>query len=203
MIMKELIDLIRPSSVIQLRSSNAYFRHTMPDIDRQWSLTAPLCSLFRQMHHLPMSSLHDQYDYHLLFTPVRQHNPHGKSSLTRQSCLWAYFSQLETKDFRMKALIDYSDRVEIFSFEQLAIGLLHRQIEVKHFLQVLNASIVALCRIPTEMVNLVHSSPAKKRKGSNLLAVKGNDETLAGVMNNSNDYLLFRAHRSRDRCFPF
>ena len=158
--MKELIDLIRPDFVIQLRSSNPYFRHIMPNIDSQWSSSAPISKPYREIHHIPMSSLYDQYEYHLMLTPVRQHNQHGKSSLTRQACLWSYFSQIEMKQLVMRPLIDYSDRVVIFNFQRIAIGILHKKVQAKYLLQVLNASIVALCRVAQDMVCQLMFSPS-------------------------------------------
>lgn len=156
--MKELIDLIKPDVLLQLRSSNPYFRHTMPDIDPQWSMNAPLSKSYRQMHNLPLKSLFDQYEYQILLTPVRQHNQHGKSSLTRQACLWSYFSQIETKQMIMRPLIDYIDRVEKFQFQHISVGLLHRQVEPKYLLQVLNASMITLCRVKQDMVRYVYFS---------------------------------------------
>lgn len=151
-IMKELIDLIKPHVVVQLRSSNPSFRHTMPDIDSQWSSTGPKSSEYRQLHHIDAQQSYSNFDYHLLLTPVRQHSQ-GKSSLTRQSCLWSYFSQLESSNqLILKPLIDYSNQIESFSFNQIAIGLVHKQIQPKYFLQVLNGSIVALGRIRQDMV---------------------------------------------------
>ena len=150
--MKELIDLIRPTNVIQLRSTNPYFRHSMPDLDPQWSRSASLAKHFREIHHLPLESLYHHYEYHLFVTPVRQSNQQGKSRFTRQMSLWSYFSPLNRNEFSFKSFIDCSNRIEIFSFQQISIGILHRQIQVKYFLQVLNASIVALCRIRPDMV---------------------------------------------------
>ena len=172
--MKELLDLIRPTTVVQLRSTNPYFRHPMPDLDPQWSRSAPHWRPFRELHHLPLESLHEQYDYHLFVTPVRQHNQQGKSRLTRQMSLWAYFSQLNPGGLLFRPLIDHSHRMEIFSFQHISIGILHRQIRVKYFLQVLNASIVALGRIRPDLVRRFFSF------GSNLRP--GNDDITAGVM---------------------
>lgn len=150
-IMKELIDLIKPTVLVQLRSSSPHFRHTMPDIDAQWSIAAPISNLFRETNMIPLGSSYNEYDYNLLTTPVRQHN-HGKSNLTRQACLWSYFSQLEKNQLIMKPLIDYTDHIETLKFDKIGIGILHRQIEPKYLLQVLNASIVALCRVKHDMV---------------------------------------------------
>ena len=149
--MKELIDLIKPNILVQLRSSSPHFRHIMPDITPQWSLNAPISNNYRQMNNIPLNNYYDKYDYKLLFTPVRQHSQ-GKASLTRQACLWSYFSQIENKQLIIKPLIDYIHQIEIFSFEKIGIGLLHRQIEPKYLLQVFNASIVALCRVKHDTV---------------------------------------------------
>jgi hypothetical protein len=150
-VMKELIDLIKPNILVQLRSSNPNFRHIMPDITPQWSINAPISNEYRQKSRIPLNFYYDEYDYKLLLTPVRQHSQ-GKSSLTRQACLWSYFSQIETKQLIIKPLIDYIDHIQILSFEKIGIGLLHRQIEPKYLLQVLNGSIVALCRVKHDMV---------------------------------------------------
>ncbi|CAF1249619.1 unnamed protein product [Rotaria sordida] len=154
-IMKELIDLIKPTILIQLRSSSPYFRHTMPDINPQWSINASISNIYRQTNKIPLSYSYNEYDYNLLLTPIRQHN-NGKSNLTRQACLWSYFSQIETKQLIIKPLIDYINYIEILKFEKIGIGLLHRQIEPKYLLQVLNGSIIALCRIKHDM--LYHTS---------------------------------------------
>ncbi|CAF4036751.1 unnamed protein product [Rotaria sp. Silwood2] len=154
-IMKELIDLLQPTILIQLRSSSPHFRHIMPDINPQWSINAPISNIYRQTNKISLNYSYNKYDYNLLLTPVRQHN-YGKSNLTRQACLWSYFSQLEIKQLIMKPLIDYIDHIEILQFEKIGIGLLHRQIEPKYLLQVLNGSIVALCRIRNDM--LCHTS---------------------------------------------
>jgi len=149
--MKELIDLIKPNIVVQLRSSSPHFRHIMPEINSQWSINAPVSNLYRQINKIPLNSFYNQYDSYLLLTPVRNHN-HGKSNLTRQACLWSYFSQIETKQLILKPLIDYNDYIQILSFEKIGIGLLHRQIEPKYLLEVLNGSIIALCRVKYDMV---------------------------------------------------
>jgi hypothetical protein len=52
----------------------------------------------------------------------------------------------------MKPLIDYINHIHILSFENIGIGLLHKQIQPKYFLEVLNGSIVALCRVKHDMV---------------------------------------------------
>lgn len=155
--MKELIDLIKPHIVVQLRSSNPSFRHTMPDIDNQWSIKGPISNEYRQLNHIDFNESYSKYDYYLLLTPVRQH-AQGKSSLTRQTCLWSYFSQLESNQLILKPLIDYTNSIQIFSFHQISIGLLHKQIQPKYFLQVLNGSIVALCKIRQDMVKIEFSS---------------------------------------------
>lgn len=149
--MKELIDLIKPNVLVQLRSSSPHFRHIMPDINPQWIINAPRSDIYRQTNKIPLNSFYNEYDYKLLLTPVRQHS-HGKANLTRQACIWSYFSQLETKQLILKPLIDYIDHVQILLFEKIGIGLLHRQIEPKYFLQVLNGSIIALCKVKHEMV---------------------------------------------------
>ena len=153
-VMKELIDLIQPDILVQLRSSSPNFRHIMPDITAQWSFNAPISPEYRQKNGIPLTFSHDVYDYQLLLTPVRQHSQ-GKSSFTRQACLWSYFSQLESKQLIVKPLIDYLDHIQIFAFEKIGVGLLHRQVEPKYFLQVLNGSIVALCRVQRDMVRRV------------------------------------------------
>lgn len=150
-IIKELIDLIQPNLLLQLRSSNPHFRHIMPDISPQWSFNAPICQSYREKFGIPLNSSHHQYDYQLLLTPVRQHSQ-GKSSLTRQACLWSYFCQLERKQLILKPLIDYLDQTQNLSFDKIGVGLLHRQIQPKYLLQVLNGSIIALCRVKHEMV---------------------------------------------------
>lgn len=152
--MKELIDLIKPNILVQLRSSNPHFRHIMPDLTPEWSLNAPISIEYRHLNKILLDFSYNNYEYNLLLTPIRQHSQ-GKSSLTRQACLWSYFSQIETKQLIMKSLIDYVDHIEIFKFEKIAIGLLHRQIQPKYLLQVLNCSIVALCRVRHDMVKLV------------------------------------------------
>jgi hypothetical protein len=149
--MKELIDLIKPNILIQLRSSSPHFRHIMPDINPQWSINAPISNLYRQINKIPLNYSYNEYDYYLLLTQIRQHNQ-GKSNLTRQSCLWSYFSQLETKQLIIKPLIDYINQIQILQFDRIGIGLLHRQIQPKYLLEVLNGSIVALCRVKHEMV---------------------------------------------------
>jgi hypothetical protein len=149
--MKELIDLIKPNILIQLRSSNPHFRHVMPDINPQWSINAPISNLYRQTNRIPLNCSYNKYDYHLFLTPVRQHGQ-GKSNLTRQACLWSYFSQLETKQLVIKPLIDYINHIQILQFDKIGIGLLNKQIEPKYLLQVLNGSIVALCRVKHDMV---------------------------------------------------
>jgi len=171
--MKELIDLIKPNILVQLRSSNPHFRHIMPDINPQWSKTASISNLYRQINKIPLNDFYNEYDSYLLLTPVRQHSQ-GKSNLTRQACLWSYFSQLETKQLILKPLIDYIDHIQILQFEKIGIGLLHRQIQPKYFLQVLNGSIVALCRVKHDMVILYISLydsilQNKKNNSSNLL----------------------------------
>jgi hypothetical protein len=150
-IIKELIDLIKPNILVQLRSSSPHFRHIMPDINPQWSINAPISTNYRQMNRIPLNSSYNQYDYHLFLTPVRHHNQ-GKSNLTRQSCLWSYFCQLENKQSLIKPLIDYINHIQILPFDKIGIGLLHKQIEPKYLLQVLNGSIVALCRVKHDMV---------------------------------------------------
>ncbi|CAF4980769.1 unnamed protein product, partial [Rotaria sp. Silwood1] len=154
-IMKELIDLIKPTNLIQLRSSSPYFRHIMPDINPQWSLNASISNIYRQINNISLNYSYNNYDYNLLLTPIRQYN-YKKSNLTRQSCIWSYFSQIETKQLILKPLIDYINYIEILQFEKIGIGLLHRQIEAKYLLQVLNGSIVALCKVNHTM--LYHTS---------------------------------------------
>lgn len=149
--MKELIDLIKPNILLQLRSSNPHFRHTMPDITPQWSLSGPISTEYRHLNRISLDFSYNSYEYNLLLTPVRQHSQ-GKSSLTRQACLWSYFSQIETKQLIMKPFIDYLNHIEIFKFEKIGIGLLHQQIQPKYLLEVLNSSIVALCRVTHDMV---------------------------------------------------
>jgi hypothetical protein len=151
--MKELIDLIKPNIVIQLRSSSPNFRHIMPDINHQWSLNASISNQYRQINKIPFNFSYNEYDYYLLLTPIRQHSQ-GKSSLTRQACLWSYFSQIETKQLIIKPLIDYINYIHILQFDKIGIGLLHKQIQPKYLLQVLNGSIVALCRVKHEMVSI-------------------------------------------------
>ena len=153
--MKELIDMIQPTIVIQLRSSNPYFRHTMPDIDSQWSISAPVSDVYRQIYSFPLNDSSSQYEYHLLFTSTRQQKHRAKSSLTRQACLWSYFTQLESKRSIIRPLIDYRSHTQVFPFDRLGIGLLHRHIQPKYLLEVLNASIVALCRVKQDMVSSV------------------------------------------------
>ncbi|CAF1063425.1 unnamed protein product, partial [Adineta ricciae] len=167
-IMKELIDLIKPHILIQLRSSNPHFRHTMPDLDSQWTLSAPISESYRQINHIPLNFSYNHYEYHLLLTPVRQHS-HGKSNLTRQACLWSYFCQLENKHFLLKPLIDYVNQIQVFSFDKIGIGLLHRQIQPKYFLQVLNGSMIGLCRVKSDMLyHTSHSYPALIDERANL-----------------------------------
>ena len=149
--MKELIDLIKPNLLLQLRSSNPHFRHPMPDITPEWSFSASISTTYREKYRIPLDNSHHEYDYRLLLTPVRQH-AQGKSSLTRQACLWSYFSQLERSQLILKPLIDYLDQTHILSFDRIGIGLLHRQIQPKYLLQVINGSIVALGRVKHEMV---------------------------------------------------
>jgi hypothetical protein len=151
-IIKELIDMIKPNIVIQLRSSNPHFRHIMPDITPQWSLNAPISNIYRQTNKIPLNVSYNEYDYYLLLTPIRQHSQE-KSSLTRQSCLWSYFSQIEKNQLILKPLIDYKNSIQILQFDKIGVGLLHRQIEPKYILQVLNGSIVTLCRVKHDMVN--------------------------------------------------
>ena len=150
-IMKELIDLIKPNILVQLRSSSPHFRHIMPDINPQWSLNAPVSNIYRQMNRIPLNYAYNEFDYNLFVTSVHQHH-RGKANLTRQACLWSYFAQLETKQSTMKSLIDYSNHIQILSFEKIGVGLLHREIEPKYLLQVLNGAIVALCRVKHDMV---------------------------------------------------
>ncbi|CAF3223189.1 unnamed protein product [Rotaria socialis] len=150
-IMKELIDLIKPAILVQLRSSSPHFRHIMPDISPLWSKNASISNLYRHVYEIPLNYSYDKYDYNLLLTPVRQHS-HGKSNLTRQACLWSYFSQIETKKLIIKPLIDCINHIEILKFEKIGVGLLHRQIESKYLLQVLNGSIIALCRVKHDML---------------------------------------------------
>lgn len=152
--MKELIDLICPSNVIQLRSINPYFRHSMPSIDCQWSICGPISKEFRSIHQIPFESIHHEYEFHLFITPIRQHNQQGKSRFTRQMSLKSYFSRSNS----LKSFIDFPQRIEKFSFQQISIGILHRQIRVKYFLQVLNASIVSLGRIRPDMVKRFYHS---------------------------------------------
>ncbi|CAF4463595.1 unnamed protein product [Rotaria socialis] len=49
-------------------------------------------------------------------------------------------------------LIDCINHIEILKFEKIGVGLLHRQIESKYLLQVLNGSIIALCRVKHDML---------------------------------------------------
>ncbi|CAF0716919.1 unnamed protein product [Adineta steineri] len=156
-IMKELIDLIKPNILLQLRSSSPHFRHIMPDINHQWLLNAPISDIYRQINEIPLNFSCNKYDYNLLLTPVR-HHIHGKSNLTRQACLWSYFCQLEIKHLILKPLIDYVNYIQIFSFEKIGIGLLHRQIQPKYLLQVLNGSIIALCKVRHDMLYHTTSS---------------------------------------------
>jgi hypothetical protein len=149
--MKELIDLIKPNILIQLRSSSPNFRHIMPDINPQWSINAPISNLYRQINKIPLNFSYNEYDYNLLLTPIRQPSQ-GKSNLTRQACLWSYFSQIETKQLILKPFIDYINNIQILQFDQIGIAILHRQIQPKYLLEVLNGSIVALCRVKHDMV---------------------------------------------------
>lgn len=194
--MKELIDLIKPTILVQLRSSSPHFRHTMPEINPIWSLNAPVSNIYRQTNQISLKNSYNNYNYHLLLTPVRQHS-HGKANLTRQACLWAYFAQIEVKNTIIKPIIDYINHVETFNFDKIGIGLLHREVEPKYFLEVLNGSIIALCRVKQDMVikmivlffslnKFIWFNVKKRRMNrSNLLdhqQSKGNDETTAGVM---------------------
>ena len=153
LIIKELIDLIQPAIVIQLRSSNPYFRHTMPEINQQWSANGPISTIYRQMNQIPLNFSYLNYEYRLLLTDISQHS-HGKSNLTRQACLWSYFSQLEKTNTILRPLIDYIDHIEIFKFQKIGIGLMHRQIEAKYLFEVLNGSMVGLCQVENDMVRI-------------------------------------------------